>query len=106
MERRGWRVSSPTDLNIPRPDCLWAAPPTPRSLDLARSAGFTVAGQTQMESLGMILVVLEAPKGEPVRAAIKRLRALDPEGGYDFNHLYSGSGSLAASGDAAAAVVS
>ncbi len=81
---------------------ILTASPTPRSLDLARSAGFTVAGQTQVESLGMVLVVLEAPKGEPVRAAIKRLRALDPEGGYDFNHLYSGSGGLGAPGDAAA----
>ena len=81
---------------------ILVASPSPRSLDLARSAGFTVAGQTAVQSLGMVLVVLEAPKGESVRAAIKRLRALDPDGGYDFNHLYSGSGSLAASGETAA----
>ena len=36
--------------------------------------------------------MLQAPDGLSTRRALKRLRELDPEGQYDYNHLYLGSG--------------
>jgi subtilisin family serine protease len=41
------------------------------------------------------LVVLQAPGNLSTRKALKKLRELDPQGQYDFNHLYLGSGSPA-----------
>ena len=36
------------------------------------------------------LVVLQAPEGMSTRRALKKLRELDPDGQYDYNHLYLG----------------
>lgn len=69
-----------------------ALAPTPEALAGIEAAGFRVARRSDLEGLGLEAVVLAAPRGVPVREAIGRLRALDPEGEYDFNHLFQASG--------------
>jgi hypothetical protein len=72
-----------------------ALSPTPDALERARAAGFSVLRTDRLEALGVTLVVLQAPEGLSTRRALQKLRELDPEGQYDFNHLYVGSGEQA-----------
>jgi subtilisin family serine protease len=65
-----------------------ALSPTPEALERARAQGFTVLRTDSLDGLGMSLVVLQAPDRMSTRRALKELRKLDPEGSYDFNHLY------------------
>jgi hypothetical protein len=73
-------------------DEVLAVSPTPEALAKAAAAGFAVARQTRSDDLGLSLVTLTPPKGMSARAAIKRLRDLDPGGDYDFNHVYADAG--------------
>src|SRR2546426_2945828 len=77
--------------------------PSEALLDNARAAGFTVAREQVLEGLDERIVVLRAPGHTSTRRALQRLRALDPAGAYDFNHVYmeSGTGSSAAVAGAA-----
>lgn len=77
-----------------------ALSPTPEALERARAAGFTVLSAHALEGLGLELVVLEAPDGLSTRRALAKLRKLDPQGLYDFNHLYVGSGTAGQEGAA------
>ena len=72
-----------------------AISPSPVSLDIIARAGFSVIRESRLDSLGLDLVTLGAPKGMPARAALRRLRALDPSGRYDLDHLYAGAGGSA-----------
>ena len=72
-----------------------ALSPSLDALDRARAAGFTVLSTEPLPGLGLTLVVLQAPDGLSTRRALKKLREIDPQGQYDFNHLYLGSGSQA-----------
>jgi hypothetical protein len=69
-----------------------AIDPTPGTLERAIDAGFTIAGERNLEELELRIVVLRARPGVGTRSALRRLRRLDTEGSYDFNHLYLGSG--------------
>ena len=69
-----------------------ALSPSPAALERAKAAGFTIRGSHALESLGMAIVVLEAPDGVSTRSALRKLRELDPEGEYDYNHVYLESG--------------
>jgi subtilisin family serine protease len=69
-----------------------ALSPSPEALERARTEGFTVLRTESLAGLGLTLVVFEAPDGMSTRRALKRLRELDPEGSYDYNHLYLGAG--------------
>lgn len=53
----------------------------------------TVLREDRLEELDQVVVVLGVPAGSATAGMLERLRALDPEGHYDFNHLYTGSGS-------------
>lgn len=66
---------------------------------LARSfaAGFIEAERRNLEELDIRVVVLQAPAKLDTRAAIALLRALDPDGSYDYDHLYLRSGAVAPS---------
>ncbi|MBI1188590.1 MAG: S8 family serine peptidase [Alphaproteobacteria bacterium] len=66
--------------------------PSPEALARAEEAGFVVARETRLEDLDARVVVLRAPRGMSTRRALRRLRELDPEGVYDFNHVYTESG--------------
>jgi hypothetical protein len=68
--------------------------PTDAALASARAAGFVVLRDNVLEGLGARIVVLRAPAGTSTRRALTRLRALDPSGAYDFNHIYLDSGEV------------
>lgn len=70
-----------------------ALSPTPAALERARAAGFTILRTEPLDALGLELVILQVPEDMSTRRALKILRELDPQGQYDFNHLYLGSGS-------------
>lgn len=62
--------------------------PSESGLAAARRAGFSVVRDVSLDALGARVVVMRAPAGESTRRALRRLAALDPDGTYDFNHLY------------------
>lgn len=66
--------------------------PTDAALESARAAGFTIARERNLEGLDARVVVLHAPERMSTRRALSRLRALDPNGAYDYNHIYLDSG--------------
>lgn len=64
--------------------------PSEAALGRLAAAGFSVTREAASDALGLRLVVLRPPSGMNVRAAVRRARALDPNGAYEFNHLYAG----------------
>ncbi|MET0985269.1 MAG: S8 family serine peptidase [Steroidobacteraceae bacterium] len=66
--------------------------PSPESLQRVQADGFTIAREQRSEELGTRLVVLLAPRGLSTHRALRRLQQLDPAGTYDYNHVYTGSG--------------
>ncbi len=52
-----------------------ATAPSDAALTAARAAGFTVARTDTLETLGLSIVVLEAPKGVSTRDALRRLKS-------------------------------
>src|SRR2546421_224691 len=62
---------------------------------LAGSATGQVLGPVGLAALGLDVVVLNGPADLSSRQALKRLRKADPEGRYEYNHLYAGAGSVA-----------
>lgn len=75
-----------------------AISPTPDTLRIAQAAGFTIARRESLAPLGLEEVVLTPPPDQSARQAVRRLRKLDPQGQYDFDHIYSPSGSAQGSG--------
>lgn len=73
-----------------------ALSPTPAALDRARAAGFAVGRTRSLAGLDVSIVVLLAPQGMSTRRALERLRREDPDGTYDFNHVYLESGGIEA----------
>ena len=61
--------------------------PSVEALDTARALGYTVAVERAIGRDNRI-VVLRAPRGVATPDAVNQLRALDPQGQYDFNHVY------------------
>ena len=57
-----------------------------------------VAREARLEALDITVVVLRAPEGISTRRALKQLRSADPQGSYDYNHLYLESGVVASTG--------
>ena len=64
-------------------------------LAAARGAGFSVLRERTLAGLDIRITVLGAPEGMPTARALEHLRALDPAGVFDFNHIYMESGELA-----------
>ena len=76
-----------------------ALSPSTETLAALGAAGFTVIrerGLEGLEGLDTRVVALRSPAGVAIAEALERLRALDPGGAYDFNHLYSESGAVTA----------
>jgi len=71
---------------------LVAYAPSDSALDRARAFGFVIVADRTLDGLGARVVVLRAPERLSTQRALDALRALDPAGTYDFNHLYSESG--------------
>ncbi|WP_229421306.1 S8 family serine peptidase [Telluria antibiotica] len=78
--------------------------PSDAALQAARGAGATIVSDDVLPGLGDRMVVLRLPAGASTAAMVERLRAIDPDGSYDFNHVYTGSGAAggARAGDGAA----
>lgn len=76
-----------------------AVEPDTANLQRARDAGFEIGAEQRLDELGLRLVTLRAPAGLSTRRALERLRRADPQGQYEYNHLYSGSGGHGASTD-------
>ncbi|NWG53382.1 MAG: peptidase S8, partial [Hydrogenophilaceae bacterium] len=76
--------------------------PTPEALARAEEAGFETVRETRLEEFGARIVVLRAPRGMSTRRALRRLQQLDPDGVYDFNHVYTESGAAGAAWQAGA----
>jgi hypothetical protein len=72
--------------------------PSDVALEKARAAGFTVVRERVLEGLDARVVVLKVPDGRATRRALRQLKGLDPEGAYDFNHLYADSGEVGGTG--------
>lgn len=77
--------------------------PSPAALAAASAAGFSVLRERTLEGLDAQMVVLRVPAALSTAAALDQLRALDPDGAYDFNHVYTGSSAAALEGQAAGA---
>ena len=72
--------------------------PSDAALEKARAAGFVVVRERVLEGLDARVVVLKVPDGRATRRALRQLKGLDPEGAYDFNHLYTDSGEVGGAG--------
>lgn len=71
-----------------------AVSPTQEALNTARTAGFEVVRTRTLDDLDIAVVVLRAPPGMSTRRALRELREADPQGTYDFNHVYVGTGQV------------
>ncbi|WP_374471905.1 S8 family serine peptidase [Phenylobacterium sp.] len=80
-----------------------AIAPTAEALAKARRAGFGVGAPTKHATLGIDVVVLTAPRGVSAVEAARRLQALDPEGRYEFEHVYQLGGGVGMAQSAPAA---
>lgn len=69
-----------------------AIAPSAEALEAARARGFSVSETPDTSALGLSIVVLRAPNGMSTRRALEALRAVDPQGAYDYNHIYLGAG--------------
>ena len=76
--------------------------PGQAGLAAASSAGLTVLRQRRLDGLDETMVVLQAPEQADLAVLLQLLRSADPAGSYDYNHIYTGSGALAAGTGAAA----
>jgi len=65
--------------------------PSPAGLAAAAAAGLVVLREPAPDAAELSMAVLRVPDGADTAAVLARLRALDPEGSYDFNHVYTGS---------------
>ena len=75
-----------------------AVDPSPQGRRAALDAGFSIVREDRLDGLDLAVVVLGPPRGLSLRRAIDRLRDLDPDGVYEFNHVHSPAGAI---GDAA-----
>ena len=65
------------------------------ALERALAQKFLLKRTQQLPELGVKITVLQAPEGWSARRGLKELRALDPQGTYDFNHVYLEGGEAA-----------
>ncbi|MDO9586301.1 MAG: S8 family serine peptidase [Brevundimonas sp.] len=77
---------------------------SPEGRRRALQAGFAVVREERLAALDMTTTVLAPPRRLSLGRAVERLRDLDPEGSYAFNHVHAPAGALAEAGPAAAPV--
>lgn len=71
---------------------ILALSPSPAALNLAGAAGFVVIRESMLGSLDLKIVSLAIPAGLSPGSALRKLRRADPDGTYDYNHIYFGAG--------------
>jgi hypothetical protein len=69
--------------------------PSAAGLAAARAMGLTVKDDHPLGD-GEAMVTLRVPEHADTAAALEQLRARDPQGAYDFDHIYTGSGAPSA----------
>jgi subtilisin family serine protease len=79
--------------------------PSVATLDAAQAAGFRLLRDQRLPSLGLYVVVLQAPPGLSTAEALQKLRAADGKAAEDFNHLYLPAGSVGGTPSSAAAAM-
>jgi subtilisin family serine protease len=67
---------------------------TEPALKRALDEDFLVKRTQDLPDLGVKVTILQTPEGWTARRGLKRLRKLDPEGTYDFNHVYFDNGAV------------
>jgi subtilisin family serine protease len=67
---------------------------TEAALAKALDARFSVLRTEELPDLGVKITILQTPEGMSATRGLKRLRKLDPQGVYDFNHVYLDSGEV------------
>jgi len=65
-----------------------ALAPAAGAIEAARANGFQVQSDVTLDPFGERLVTLLAPRGTSTERALRELRAADPAGSYDFDHLF------------------
>ncbi len=65
---------------------------TEAALKRALADDFRLKRTQDLPDLGVKVSVLQTPEGWSASRGLKRLRKLDPQGSYDFNHVYLDSG--------------
>lgn len=73
---------------------------SPEGRRRALGAGFTVVREERLAGLDMTMVVLAPPRRLSLGRALERLRDLDPDGSYAFNHVHAPAGEMAEAGAA------
>lgn len=68
---------------------------SPEGRRRALSAGFTLVREERLVALDMTVVVLAPPRRLSLGRALERLRDLDPDGSYAFNHVHAPAGERA-----------
>lgn len=71
---------------------ILASSPDAVALQAMQSGGLAIVRDENYPELGQRFVVLRVPAGASTAAWVEKLRQLDPGGTYDFNHVYTGSG--------------
>lgn len=88
LRQHGDRIEAdPAGEPIVRNEVL-AVSPSAALLAAARGAGFVVLRERSLPGLDIGITVLRPPAGVPTRRALEHLRAVDPAGRFDFNHIY------------------
>ncbi len=102
QRNRALLQADPNGAAIVRGEIL-AVSPEQSDLDAASAAGFTVLRVRTLDGLDARIVVLGAPPGMDTLRALQKLRALAPSATFDYNHIYTNSGTIvtAAAGSAA-----
>jgi subtilisin family serine protease len=67
---------------------------TDSALAKAKQADFLVKRTQELADLGVKVTILQTPQGWSARRGLARLRKLDPDGTYDYNHVYLDSGGV------------
>ncbi|HEX9772924.1 MAG TPA: S8 family serine peptidase [Steroidobacteraceae bacterium] len=75
---------------------LLALAPSEAALAAAAAAGYAIARREALAGFEGEMVVLLAPQGVSTRRALAKLRKLDPQGTYEYNHIYLESGAAQA----------
>lgn len=71
---------------------ILALSPSEDALAHAQALHFVVLREEVIGSLGIRVLVFGAPDSLSTKKALRALRTADPNGTYDFNHIYTGSG--------------
>ena len=75
---------------------ILALPTTEDALARAELRGFVVDRQQTISSANILLTVLKAPPELSTKKALRELRDADPQGLYDYNHVFTGGGEVPA----------